>query len=611
METDAAGNLTLALSAYDNGQPGGGSSGSPNLACPPLFAWATFMAAGEAIVIYPDHESLTQLSNVQGISPPASAAGAGQGSGTAVPLDQATGYDGSPLISSAYKDPDSLNAIASTVRNTVGRNTPAVTGSRLAGRHPVQKYVRPRGVLNVVYAPDAAAAPTRPYVPGADPVFTADLSSGKPVYTAGTYDPTRPSSLQAAGAGELGSVWHDIEDFKANVIHGAEKVAKIAWKFADEAVTAVIHTAEAEYDLAINDLEDAVTAVAGFFKSVVDDIKKAIEWLSALFNFENILKNHTYIKNAITNPTDPSNPGILDRLGAWINKQQGGGTDFTSALSGLSGQASAAVGSTASGAAGQTVQAKSGNNDPNAVYNHGGNNNANQCTWMHQKVTENSAGATAGGGSAAAVGGSWDPGPITQALEEFLTTARATLEQDFKDLPGQIKQALESVVDLFKDPKSLLSTALSDLMTVFQHLADDLVNFARDLADDLLNLIDTLLKQVVIWVTEPVSIPFVSDLYHALTGDPLSVLDLACLLAAVPGTILLDVITGSPTVPDTVSVAREGALPRGELAGRILLGITAFCLGEAVSCWTSCSWTSGSASRTRGTPACRPLPSPP
>ena len=210
METDSAGNLTLALSAYDNGQPGGGTSGSPNLACPPLFAWTNFMAAGEAIVIYPDHESLTQLSNVQGTSPPASAAGAVQGSGTAaVPLDQATGYDGSPLISSAYKDPASLTAIASTVRNTVGtRTASAVTGSRLAGRHPAQKYVRAGGVLpNVVYAPDATAAPTRPYVPGADPVFTAELPSGKPaVYTAGTYDPSRPASLQAAGSGELGSV---------------------------------------------------------------------------------------------------------------------------------------------------------------------------------------------------------------------------------------------------------------------------------------------------------------------------------------------------------------------------------------------------------------------
>ena len=40
------------------------------------------------------------------------AVGAVQGSGTAaVPLDHATGYDGSLLISSAYQDKDSLNAI--------------------------------------------------------------------------------------------------------------------------------------------------------------------------------------------------------------------------------------------------------------------------------------------------------------------------------------------------------------------------------------------------------------------------------------------------------------------------------------------------------------------
>ena len=331
--------------------------------------------------------------------PPASTAGAVQGSGTAaVPLDQATGYDGSPLISSSYRDPDSLTAIASTVRNTVGTRTtaPAAAGSRLASRHGPQKYVRPGGVLpNVVYAPDATAAPTRPYVPGADPVFTAALPSGKPVvYAAGTYDPTRPASLQAAGPGELGSVFSDIEHFKNNVIHGAEMVAKMAWKYTENAVTTVIHTAESEYDLAITDLENAVTAVAGFFKSVVDDIKKAIQWLSALFNFENILKNHAYIKNAITNPTDPSNPGILDRMATWVhNELNGTSTDSSTVLGGLTGQASAAVGSSAQGTAGQTVQSQqNGNNDPNTVYNHGGNNNANQCTWMHQKVNENADG---------------------------------------------------------------------------------------------------------------------------------------------------------------------------------------------------------------------------
>jgi len=57
----------------------------------------------------------------------------------------------------------------------------------------------------------------------------------------------------------------------------------------------------------------------------------------------------------------------------------------------------------------------------------------------------------------------------------------------------------------------------------------------------------------------------VSDLYHALTGDALSVLDLTCLLAAVPGTILLDVITGSPTVPATALGSSEPSRLRGRL----------------------------------------------
>ena len=127
-----------------------------------------------------------------------------------------------------------------------------------------------------------------------------------------------------SGAGEVGSVFSGIEDFKNNVINGTEKVAKIAWNAAGEVVSTVIHTAESEYDLAISDLEDAVTAVTGFLKTVVDDIKKAIEWLAALFNFKNILKNHAYIKNSITNPTDPANPGILDRLLTWTSGELNG-----------------------------------------------------------------------------------------------------------------------------------------------------------------------------------------------------------------------------------------------------------------------------------------------
>ena len=251
-------------------------------------------------------------------------------------------------------------------------------------------------------------------MPGAVPTFTVDLSTGQPVFQAGTFDEARAALGSPAGA-ELGGIFSDIGHFTDNVINGGEQVAKMAWQFTENAVQTVIHTAESVYNLVITDVEDAVTAVVGFLKTVVADIIKIIQWLSALFNWENILRNHAYIKQALTNPGDPANPGILDRLATWVTSELNGGTDTTTVLGQLSGQSSAAAGSTATATAGQTVQSQqAGDDDPNQVYNTGGNNNANQCTWMHQKVSENTGSATIGGGSSAGLG-VLGPGPINAA----------------------------------------------------------------------------------------------------------------------------------------------------------------------------------------------------
>ena len=162
------------------------------------------------------------------------------------------------------------------------------------------------------------------------------------------------------------------------------------------------------------------------------------------------------------------------------------------------------MGSTAQATAGQTVQAqRAGNNDPSQVYNTGGNNNANQCTWMHEKVTENSSSASIGGGSATGVGASWDPGTISAAFEQFLTALENALTGSFADFPEQIQEKIASTQDNFKDSKSALSTGLSDMLTVFQVLADDMAGFAETMAKDFLQLLDTLLGQITGWLGEP------------------------------------------------------------------------------------------------------------
>ena len=63
---------------------------------------------------------------------------------------------------------------------------------------------------------------------------------------------------------------------------------------------------------------------------------------------------------------------------------------------------------------------------------------------MHQKVTENSAGATAGGGSATALADSFDPTQITQAFDDFIAKATATLKQDPGDDGYRLVQQFEA-----------------------------------------------------------------------------------------------------------------------------------------------------------------------
>ena len=502
-------------------------------------------------------------------------------------LGGATGYDGNPMMQSKYSDSTSLTNVASTIRNTIGSPGGAQVGAtQLAGHRGPNVYVRKSVVRNVLYTTDSTTPTTRAYVPGADPVFTADLSSGTAQYTT-TYDPSAPPGAAASTL----NVFTDIHDLSKNVVHGAESVAKMAWRFTDNAVETIIHTAESVYQLTIHTLEDAVTAVVGFLKSVVAELAKVIEWLSALFNWKNILANHGYLKRALTNPTDPANPGITGVLGTWISKQLNGGTDLTTVFGTISGNGATSMTSSSQAAAGQTVGSNSsgGGNDPNTVYNTGGNNNANQCTWMSQKTSENAAGgSTATPSQAAAVAVGYDPHAIGAAISEFFIALEHTLATSFASLPGDIRTQMGKALDTFKDPKTVLSSGVSDIMVLMHDIADDLIEFAESFAKDTLTLLDSLLSQMIGFLANPIKIPFVSELYKLISGNDLSLLDLVCLIAAVPATLLLDVITGSPQVPSVNAATRAGAQvggTPGAEAGFILMGLAGFAVGQFACAW--------------------------
>ncbi len=591
LQTDNLGTLTVAVSAFDNGTPGG----TPNLACPALFAWGNFMGAGEAIVIYPDHDHLTTLATVQG----STSDGVGAAPGVRY-LADATGYDGKPLIDATYQSPQALSAIANSVRSMIGRRSgPSVAAGVSAApgaATPTAKYLTdPASMPGVAYTPDSSAATTRAWVPGDDAAFTVIVSPENTVYEKGNFDPSRPTT-DLVGAPQLGGIWSDISDFVVNVIHGAEHVFKAAWNYVDNAVDVVIHTAESTYNLTITTIEDAITVVTGFLKTVIADIKRAIQWLSTLLQWDNFLANHDYIRLAIVNPAyDPSQPagtgnqpGILDELRQWVSTESGklaGGqqTVFDTVAAKFGGKGSGALSDVGGGLQGRSVQttrASSGSSD--SVYNYGGTDNAGQGRWLQQKVSENSTQSAPTGFSVGRSVRDTPPvsgGTVTAAGQRFYQQLDAAITGSFAEFPAQLHASMKSLTDTLTDPRALLSTGLADVLAVFETIANDAISLFEALIPAFLDLLETLLDQIVSWLDEPIDIPFVSALYQRLTGNPLSVLDLVCLLAALPATLILDVITGSPTPAAPTEL--EGTA--GAEAGDILLGIASFVVADVAA----------------------------
>lgn len=81
-------------------------------------------------------------------------------------------------------------------------------------------------------------------------------------------------------------------------------------------------------------------------------------------------------------------------------------------------------------------------------------------------------------------------------------------------------------------------------------IGDTVLTMANNLVAKTLPLVQDLTTAVIQKLSEPISIPVLSPLYQDVADEELSILDLICLLAAVPATLLYKVVTNSSPFPD-------------------------------------------------------------
>jgi hypothetical protein len=532
--TDSAGELSIVCVA-------------DNVTCPAIFMWGSFMyqVNGEYMVLYPDQDAIAQLSTK---------------SASDLTDSTATAYDNSPLLQSQYQG--NAADIATHIQNTLngaasvsnlGGGLTATSSSTPGHRQPPLLQLDPNKY--VAY-------------PGSSPNLTSQTNYVQNV--AKTYRQFSPNtanypngyniSLPSSGTvnGQLSSIHlGSFTDLVKNVVKGVQKVIKVVVTVVNNVVTHVISVAEGFYQFAVNTVEAAAASVASVLATVAKDIKSAVEWLSYLFDWQSFLNTQQQIVSLIQTR--------MSNYIGWIKTIDADTiaaihTTFTS----LEGSITTHIDNFISQFGNDSLQAhQADNNNPQAAYGAKGAKSYSQSKWMNSKVQNNIGGTTPAANVSA---DSSDPAAdIYSAFTGLFTSIGNTLaESNFTHIPGDLKQIFEQFQLLWKDPAEFVTKSFASILGVVRDLVVGFLQLVDAIIENILAAIPTILTAISDMVTAEIDIPIIGDLFKAIGGGPLTMLNLVALVAAIPATIIGKVAGG---LSDTALPAPISKIVLGSIVG--------------------------------------------
>lgn len=288
-------------------------------------------------------------------------------------------------------------------------------------------------------------------------------------------------------------------------------------------------------------LDDVFPFLGSFFKMLEKLIDDVVAALSVLFHFDEIIKTHKWLRdqinanlqqaiNAMQTQVKPAadaffNQGekAIENLFSSVRQQLGINDDTQ-----INGVNSARSTPHTAFTAGPGVVG------PNS----GGSSHAVQCTHTTQKMKNGLPDATSQ--SDKPISGNDD-----DALSGFITNFVDSLQNN-----STIRSAfnnLKNAIDNISHPQSaggFFKSALNLLLTIVEDLILGMVAVTQALVDGLIGAVQALINTVVGLLNTPVDIPFLSWLYRLLFDEPLTILNAASLVAAIPVTIIYRVVEG-------------------------------------------------------------------
>ncbi|MGE0274447.1 MAG: tectonin domain-containing protein [Nitrospiraceae bacterium] len=561
-------------------------SNAADLFASPLRVWASFMDPYERIVVNPDQEFHARVTTAH--------ANAGDDDPDKVNLQTAHNYNGASLFTDQEKSQGQPQNCADAVaqmnkgvglsggasRATFAKVMQAVTGNGstagVGDEAQPDKYLAYADLTGASHFPTniPAVRPANVTAPmGLHFVRPQDDKSSPPALTAihltdalaaiDELPPTNPDapwltpSLGAQGD-ESRVIVGRAEDLFTNFwtwLRGAVQqavayITHIIVAVGEDIVVGIrliVNGVEQVFKAVIKVIEDIAAAIGSFFQMLEKLIEDVIAALSVLFQFGEIMKTHRWMATEIMrlvngDPNDRTNyPGFATTIQNVVIPAVNQG--FAQGEAAIAGFLNSLEGQLQPGSHISDLQGQG--STPHTAYTvgpQGGqkSSKAVQCSWGTQKLKSGLlSSAPAGGLNAPRAPGGVD-GP-TDDLLAFLTNFLTSNNND----------NLSSAFSGNFNPSpagNFFDQALTGLLEAVKTLLTDALKVANDFIDGMLKniaaVIDLLFNETTGFITAPIDFPIISWLYKTLFGEPLTILNLCTLVAAIPATMIYKVSTG-------------------------------------------------------------------
>ena len=576
IKTGIDGGLVIAMTATD-------------YFAPTLRVWAAFMDPYERIVINPDTEFHQRVMTAH--------ANATDSDPDKVNLTTATNYKGQPLFTDDEKKANP--PVPQNVANSIQTANQGLGLSKGTGnsKQLYRKMMRAMGVkhknqrvqVSIIDA-TAAAATADKYVayddlPGAThfpinipatraaPIAQAiGLSYSRPngdVNQAPVFAAMSHVDARAAIDALQGEAWKPTDpyhngtgsnapDFRPmrtfnifqdfwNWLKGLfDKIAQCILSIAEDILAGIQYFVDGVlkvFKAILKVLEDVFPFLGSFFKMLEKLIDDVVAGLSILFNFGEIMWTHRWLAGQVNTRVTDMKTAIKSTITPAIN------SFFTAGENAVKAAFDKLRGNLSNGQ--QINHLKGMNATPHTMFTFGrrgtGNNSshATQCNFANQKLKSGAPSASEAPPKTSTSAGIAAVGAPADAVSDFFTTFVNRLSSD-STLSAAFNQLKSDAGKLFSanSAQQFFATLLNTLLDILETLIIGALAVTNAFIDGLLAVIDDAIDAVLGVLNTEIQIPFITWLYEKLFNEPLTLLNLATLVAAIPLTIICRVVEG-------------------------------------------------------------------